>query len=247
MRVHYKRQARTPAVHEGCGASDASWQRVSFLFQRLLLIAALVAWCIALLILRHERWGTMAYTFLIWNLFLAIIPAVVALAVRRRSGPRFTPMQMLFTVLWLVFLPNAPYLVTDFVHLDSRPPVPLWFDIALLTSAAATGLFLAYSSVADVQHAITQAWGRAAGWLVAITSLVLSGLGIFFGRFLRWNSWDVVAKPSELIQRVARSGLDPLQHPRPIGVTVIYGAALILGYVALRGFAFIVRSEWPEE
>jgi uncharacterized membrane protein len=202
--------------------------------QRIALFGILMAWCAVMLALRIARSGTLSFRFLVWNLFLAAIPAVAAFmfaqAAKRDSS---IVIQGGWFVLWLAFLPNAPYILTDFVHLAPRPPVPLWYDIALLISYGGTGLLLGYVSVADVQGAITRKHGPAAGWSVALVAL-LSGFGIYVGRFLRWNSWDVFSKPGMIVGEIASRAGDPLAHPRTIGVTAVYGFGLAVGYVVLR-------------
>jgi len=153
-----------------------------------------------------------------------------------RSEYRRSPgiIRIAWFAAWILFLPNAPYIATDFVHLAPSPPVPLWFDVALILSCAATGLLLGFSSVAEVQAVITRSSGRATGWGVAVGALLLSGFGIYLGRFLRWNSWDALVRPKELARYVAPRASHPLSHPRTFAVTLIYGVGLVLGYVALR-------------
>lgn len=198
---------------------------------RLLLFTALLFWCGALLAVRIARSHTLAYGFLVWNLFLAFIPALAAmLFVYVRS--RFA--RAAWFVVWLGFLPNAPYIATDFIHLRTRPPVPLWFDVALLLSCAATGILFAFTSVADVQSVIAARWGKRIAWTFALAVLVLCGFGIYLGRFLRWNSWELATEPFAKMAYLAGSAAHPMSHPRTIAVTVIYGITLALGYVAYR-------------
>ncbi|MCC6651439.1 MAG: DUF1361 domain-containing protein [Candidatus Eisenbacteria bacterium] len=195
---------------------------------------ALILWCALLVAARAWRAGAPAYFFLCWNLFLAGVPAGASIlfAHECRPGGKQAGAAAWFAV-WLLFLPNAPYLVTDFIHLHARPPVPLWFDIALLTSFAGAGLLLGWGSVAEVHDALTRARGRAAGWSVAVAALLLSGYGIYLGRFLRWNSWDAFSRPGALLDVMTRHarGHDVYQ---PASVTLVYGAGLVLGYVAVR-------------
>ena len=198
---------------------------------RVLLFAALLCWCIALLAVRIVYSHSLAYAFVGWNLFLAVIPAVAAaLFVRARS----TFAKALTFVVWLAFLPNAPYIATDFVHLRMRPGVPLWFDVALLLSCAATGILLAFTSVADVQGVIAARYGQAIAWTFALAVLVLCGFGIYLGRFLRWNSWDLATEPFARMSYLAASATHPLAHPRTLAVTLIYGISLAIGYAAFR-------------
>jgi uncharacterized membrane protein len=191
-----------------------------------------------LLVLRVERSGSLQYLFLGWNLFLAWIPWLAGQAFRassRRRGSRL--LRLGWFGLWLLFLPNAPYIVTDLLHLAARPGIPLWYDLALLFSCAGTGLLLGYLSLLDVQSAVEERFGRATGWIVAAGALVLSGFGIYLGRFLRRNSWEVLTDPSGLFLDITERLLSPAAHPRTYGVTLIFGAGLLLGYVALHVLA----------
>lgn len=198
---------------------------------RALLFATLLLWCGALLAVRVVHSHSLTYAFLAWNLFLAVIPAVAAaLFVRAQSA--FA--RIASFIVWLAFLPNAPYIATDFVHLRVRPGVPLWFDVALLLSCAATGILLAFTSVADVQNVVAARYGRGIAWTFALGVLVLCGFGIYLGRFLRWNSWDLATEPFAKMNYLAGSALHPMSHPRTIGVTIIYGITLALGYAAFR-------------
>ncbi len=192
------------------------------MLQRTAAFVLLLAWCAALLTVRVWRAGSLMYLFLAWNLFLAAIPAFAA---ARLQYEKASWRQAGWLALWLAFLPNAPYIVTDFVHLRARPPVPLWFDIALLISCAATGLLLGYASVADVQRFIARKFGEATAWLCAASALVLSGAGIYLGRFLRWNSWDILANPIAIVLSI---------QPRVLSVTLVYGFGLVVGYLAFR-------------
>lgn len=199
------------------------------------MLVVLLAWC-AFLILGRWAWtGHRAYGFLAWNLVLAAVPAFASTMLgrgHRRSEPRAG--LWLWAALWLAFLPNAPYIVTDFVHFKYRPPVPLWFDIALMVSAAGTGLLLGYASTAEVQRVVSERRGSAMGWAVACGALLLSGFGIYLGRFLRWNSWDVVTSPDRLFGALAARAGDHSLPARTIAVTLIYGVGVMLGYLGLK-------------
>jgi uncharacterized membrane protein len=203
--------------------------------KRWAILGALLVWCAALIGLRIGRTQSFSYLFLAWNLFLAWIPLAAAQVFRAASRRRAAvSWQMGWLALWLLFLPNAPYLVTDLLHLKLRPPVPLWYDLVLLLSCAGTGLLLGYLSLHEVHTAVEERFGRVTGWSVAAGSLLLSGFGIYLGRFLRWNSWEVVTDPAGLFGDVSVRLLHPGLYPRAYGVTLFFGGGLLLGYAALR-------------
>lgn len=188
-------------------------------------LALLIAWCTALFAVRVMRSGTLKYAFLPWNLFLAAIPLYAAHMLQKQ---RSQAMQAVWFAMWLLFLPNAPYIVTDFVHLRQRPFIPLWYDIALLAFYAATGLLLGYASVADVQRWVAERFSETKAWICSAAALVLCGAGIYIGRFLRWNSWDALINPIEVMASI---------RGRVVSVTFVYGFGLLVGYLAFRAFA----------
>ncbi len=103
--------------------------------------------------------------------------------------------------LWLIFLPNAPYIITDLWHLDERRPVPMWYDIGMLATFAWTGLFLAIASLNAMQNIVRDYYGHIVSWLFAFAAIGATGFGIYLGRFMRINSWDVFFQPHDVLDR----------------------------------------------
>lgn len=202
--------------------------------KRLALIGALFFWCILLVVVRAQFTGNTFFTFLWWNLFLALVPLLGSSVFRGLNPKRHPIAALLALALWQLFLPNAFYILTDLVHLKLRPPVPLWYDLALILSCAGTGLLLGYLSLAEVHLTVERWFGRRAGWLAAIGSLSLSGFALYLGRFLRWNSWEAISNPHGLLVDVAGRLTNPQGAILTVGVTAIYGIGLILGYAAVR-------------
>ncbi|HEX6640526.1 MAG TPA: DUF1361 domain-containing protein, partial [Thermoanaerobaculia bacterium] len=158
------------------------------------------------------------------------------------NGAVLQPLQWACFATWLLFLPNAPYIMTDFLHLRDRPPIPLWYDMLLLLSCSGAGLLLGYSSVMIVQRVITRHYGVMAGWATALSALLLSAYGIYLGRFLRWNSWEALTEPLPLFKDIVSHIVNPLHHPKALAVTALFGIALCLGYIALD---VVAESERP--
>lgn len=186
------------------------------------------------------RWrysGFPFYLFLVWNLFLAWMPLAAAWMVLKLRGllPRLA-----VGSLWLLFLPNAPYILTDLLHLGRAPGAPLWFDLLLLLTYALTGLLLGFVSLAMLQNAVTGRYGQAAGWLFAISSLALSSYGVYVGRFLRWNSWDLLLRPGAVLGDTARL----LGDPRPWLFSLALAGLLSASYAL---FALLPRLLYPAE
>jgi uncharacterized membrane protein len=209
--------------------------------------------------------GTAGYRFMVWNLFLAWIPLALALPVRfsRARGRRGIVLVAALGLLWLLFFPNAPYLLTEFQHLhpdhavSARPVgllaavtpgrgVPLWYDVVLVLLFAWNGLLLGLVSLRLVQQAIAARAGAAWGWVTVFIVSVLSGFGVSIGRFQRWNSWDLFSRPAALISDVAGRVFNPLAHPRTTAVTVMFAAFLMLAYVTMLALAAVRDGHQPD-
>ena len=119
--------------------------------------------------------------------------------------------------LWLLFLPNAPYLLTDLIHLGSRDDAPLWFDLVLFSAFAWTGAFLGFLSIYLMQVVVRRTHGALLGWALVGGSLLASGFGIYLGRSLRWNSWDFVTSPGASPRRRVGARLRSALSPRTLG------------------------------
>ncbi len=178
----------------------------------LVLLGMRVAWT-------RER----AYLFLVWNLFLAWVPYGCAIAIRALHRRRLSGLALVpFFLIWLGFLPNAPYLVTDFVHLRFRVGAPLWFDAVMLAAFAWAGVGLGSASLRVCTHVVRVRAGSLA--VLAFTPLVAlaTGFGIYLGRFLRLNTWDVATKPGTVLVQTLSPLVDPFGHVHAWTVTLTF-------------------------
>ncbi|MEM1320009.1 MAG: DUF1361 domain-containing protein [Bacteroidota bacterium] len=176
--------------------------------------------------------GEATLLFLVWNLFLAWIPYLITLRLHRldqRYNSRILTGLLLMT--WLCFLPNAPYILTDLIHLRARPGIPVWYDLMVILSFAWTGLMLGYLSLNEVQHFMQQRISRGLSWLLTVGIIALSGFGIFLGRFLRWNSWDVLTNPFQLFEEIISVLFNPAPYAHPLGISALITLFLLLGYL----------------
>lgn len=176
-----------------------------------------------------------AYLFFVWNLFLAWLPWVLALPLAVLPSPKGRSWRTVpLFCAWLVFLPNAPYLVTDLIHLRPRGQIPFWFDGAMFFVFAWTGCVLGFASLSII-HARIERWlGAAWGWTFVFASALLTGFGLYLGRFLRWNSWDVIARPRVLIDDFADRVIAPRDHPMIVVFTVVFAAFFVAAYGSVR-------------
>ncbi|MBC8075783.1 MAG: DUF1361 domain-containing protein, partial [Chloroflexales bacterium] len=136
--------------------------------------------------------------------------------------------------LWLAFFPNAPYILTDFIHLPNmEAELPWWYNLGTLASFAVAGGLLALYSLRAMQRLVAAFLGRVAGWLFVGGAATLCGLGIYLGRVLRWNTWDLLIHPGPLMADVVDRMLHPRAHSQTLGVTLVFAALMLACYAAV--------------
>lgn len=163
-----------------------------------------------------------SYLWLNWNLFLALLPLLAVWCILR------TPwrwLQIILLLIWLGFLPNAPYLLTDFIHLENVGPSHLlWYD----------GLMMFVYSLAGVGSWLLSTFllARRFFWTHSIVFLisVLTGFGIYLGRYIRFNTWDMITHPTEILRTLFDVVIHPAQHEPVILMTGVYAIFLFFCY-----------------
>jgi len=198
----------------------------------LLLLGAI---CLGLSFFRVQYTHSRAFIFLNWNLFLAVIPWILSSITVLNEKWRSNKLLVAGTLFsWLVFFPNAPYILTDLFHLSAGAAMPIWFDLMLILSFAWTGLLAGFMSLWDIEQILQQHLAKRFIPFVSIFLLFASGFGIYLGRYLRWNTWDILHHPNGLIRDIAHRFLHPFDHPRTWGVTFFTGLFLSLVYISFR-------------
>jgi len=203
-------------------------------------LLAASAWCVLLLAVRKYEFGAAQYRYLLWNLALAWMPMLLALLLVAAYRLRRSALELIaLGGAWLLFLPNAPYILTDFIHLG---PDHRMYDTLLVGSFAFTGLALGFVSLLLVQLVVTRAAGALLGWAVAVGSLFFASVGIYLGRIVRLNSWDAVQRPHRLWE-LARFRLgDPFGNRYLIGFVILFCGFLTLAYAGFYGFTALLGS-----
>jgi uncharacterized membrane protein len=199
------------------------------------ILTASVLFSILLVFARVWRSHSLLYVSLIWNLLLAWIPYGISLVVIHKkrwfSSPAFF---YTATLLWLLFFPNAPYIITDLFHLEQKPVIPLWFDLLLIFSFAWNGLILGYLSLMTMENEMKQRLGIRISQLFVIVVIALGAYGVFLGRYLRWNSWDLFTNPFYLVWYMLRMIRHPLHFPGVWGMTLLLSTLTGLMYLTLK-------------
>lgn len=200
--------------------------------------------CLILFRIRTMLSDITDYAFLTWNLFLAWIPLGIAYFVTFAKKRRYVLLTVPFAaMLWLLFFPNAPYILTDLQHL-SRPrigEIPVWFDMLLINWFAWTGLLLGVFSLFMMHDIVRRSIGRIAGWIFVISVSALSGLGIYMGRFLRWNSWDLFFHPLTLLKELIQYALNPSMQA--IVFISVFSGFFVFIYITLYAFGLLFQEQ----
>jgi uncharacterized membrane protein len=192
-----------------------------------------LSFSLSLLLVRIILTGDLTYIFLAWNLFLAWIPFAIS--------QKFTGVNNGWKILflfgaWLLFLPNAPYIITDFLHLRQRPPIPYWYDILLLFSTALNGLMLGLASLLVVEKFLVHRYGNKISALLIFFSFFLCSFGIYIGRYLRWNSWDVITNPDDIAADILERVFNPFDHFGTWSVTFLFGSFFYVMFYSIKNF-----------
>ncbi len=140
---------------------------------------------------------------MVWNVFLAMLPLVFAKGLQTLKTGFRGPLAALLSLLWLFFFPNAPYTVTDFIHENwtslydtnrsgSAADFLLWVKFIQIGAGMLLSTLCGLLSLYIVHRLVLAQKGkRAAGGILA-AAFLLGGYGIYIGRYLRFNSWDVL-------------------------------------------------------
>ncbi len=170
-----------------------------------------IGFALLLLLFRIKLTHSYFYLFLVWNLFLAGIPYAITQVFKMNSKLRSSKiMSFLGFGFWLLFLPNSPYIITDLVHLQPDYSNLMWLDIFLIFVFAFNGLLLGLLSIMDMYSLISERYGERIAKYTIFQTCLLSGYGIYLGRFLRFNSWDITTKPKTLLLEIVHSAYDPM-------------------------------------
>ncbi|MCI5082043.1 MAG: DUF1361 domain-containing protein [Saprospiraceae bacterium] len=215
-----------------------------------ILLALNTLFCFSLLFYRHYEVGVdllaydsisaikqergLTFLFLVWNLFLAWVPYFLSLLIWYLSQKGWSLISLSpILLVWLLFFPNAAYIITDFLHLRYRAPIPMWYDLLLIFSFAWTGLVLSHVSLRHIHELLLQYFNELVSWLLIIACLALTGFGIFVGRFQRWNSWDILSHPMHIVEDMMAVLLQPTDHLRTFGLAVVLFVFLLIFYISL--------------
>ena len=186
-----------------------------------------------------------AFGYLPWNLLLAWFPLVLALWLEHTLHRSLWSswFALLVTVLWLAFLPNTFYMISDLVHIQEAGAVDLLYDVVMFSSFILNGVMLGYLSLFIVHWELARRLSARTAFLLVEFVLLLCSFAIYVGRELRWNTWDIVANPSSLLFDVSDRVINPREHPQAFTTTLSFFVLLSSLYIILWYVARVARTQ----
>lgn len=183
-----------------------------------------------LLLVRIKITGEFFLLFLVWNLFLASIPLLLSFWLQKNT--HLKKWQLLFwSVVWILLLPNAPYILTDFIHLQLSNGITIIIDILVISSFAISGLLFYIHSLAQMEKLFHRHFSKQFRVFIVFLIPFLCGFGIYLGRFLRWNSWSLLQNPQAIVSDVFNTLLFPLENKLAWAVTLLFGFGLRINMI----------------
>ena len=191
--------------------------------------------CFAFSIFRFVYTDTKVFLHLNWKLFLAFLPWLFStILIIYPKFQKNIPALLALVFSWLLFFPNALYILTDLFHLQLDTTMPKWFDLMLILSFAWVGLLFGFMSLWDIEKIIGQWIKRDLMPLVSFGLLFLGSFGVYMGRYLRWNSWDIITEPFNIFYDISDRILNPFHHKGTWGMTLFMFIFLSMMYWSFR-------------
>lgn len=201
-------------------------------------VGLISALCLSLLVGRLIISGTSRYIFIPGNLALAWLALLFAwLLVKELKTQKWLRWQNIaLTVLWLIFLPNTWYVLTDFLHVYATGEISELYDIVMMSTLVMSGFILGFTSLYLVHQELRKRLSEQKSAVLVGLVILLASFGIYLGRVLRWNTWDVITNPSGIILNVSDRIIDPFGHPRAFNVTALLFVLICSVYFAIWNF-----------
>jgi uncharacterized membrane protein len=207
------------------------------------LLALSIGFTLILLTARIIYTSQLTYLFYPWNIFLALVPLYFS---NRLNGfNKLNAKSIALLAVWLLFFPNAPYIITDIFHFYKRPGVPQWYDLVLVLCAAWVGMAAGFISLLQVEGFVKRCTGKSMNVFITAALLFAASVGIYIGRYLRLNSWDVVAKPGRLARFAFQYTFHPVGQIKAWAFTLVCTMLLVLIYNGIKSMAGIATQQQP--
>jgi uncharacterized membrane protein len=206
------------------------------------LLITSVGFGLLLLLARIAYTGKIMFAFLVWNLFLAFVPYFLSYQLSIR--PWWIANKWKFAavfMVWLLFIPNSFYILTDLFHLYDGHNVPRWFDLLLIISYAWNGLMMGIMSVRHLEKIVGAIWLYRFEGLFVFPIMWLNALGVYIGRYMRFNSWDLFSNPFQLVMDIIKVLIHPVNYISAWGMIMSFTFFLSIFYMTIKRMS---RSVW---
>ena len=201
--------------------------------EKLLILSA--SFSFLLLAIRIVATEHFVFAFLPWNLFLAFIPYYLVRWLIKNPGWIENRLKFIFAfAVWLLFIPNSFYILTDLYHLELSQDSPRWFDLTLIFSFAWNGLLLGIISVRRMEIIVGLFLKNKNILFFLYPVMWLIAFGIYIGRYLRFNSWDVLINPFSLFAEIVEMFIRPAKYTYAWGMIFCFSIFITLVYLSIK-------------
>jgi len=197
-------------------------------------IIILIILSLFLNIFRIIIWGKFSFIYILWNIFLAILPFIVSSSLLNANNNKglTNTIFIICGFIWLLLIPNAPYIITDFIHIGEVRAVPALYDSFLIFSSALTGLLLGMYSINHIEVILKTRYSKKISSIIMMLTIFIISFGMYLGRFLRFNSWDVFARPEAFFLGVKEIFTNINNLVEALLYTILFFFFILLTYIS---------------
>ncbi|NVN96947.1 DUF1361 domain-containing protein [Candidatus Nomurabacteria bacterium] len=195
-------------------------------------IVYLLSLAVFLNILRIFLFGSTTFVYMFWNIFLASVPFFISLFLLGRTNKDniTKPIFIIGFIFWFLFLPNAPYVITDFIHLGRIHAVPVMYDMFLLFASASVSLLMGLYSIHHMEKMLLLKFTRKIANIIIIVTIFFASFGVYLGRYLRFNSWDLFISHNSLISSICKVFTQSNAYANVYGYTLLFFIFIYISY-----------------
>ncbi len=199
-------------------------------------ILILLLLAVALNTLRIVIFHSNSFIYLFWNIFLAILPFIISSILLWYANKKklIMPVLVVGGIIWLLLFPNAPYIVTDLIHIGQGKSMLVLYDTVLLFSSAWLGLMLGMYSLSHIHEIIKARFSPMVASITFVLIILFTSFGIYLGRFLRFNSWDVFINPVLFFNNIWKVFAQPKDHSEAYLFTALFAFFIFMSYRILK-------------
>lgn len=187
-------------------------------------------------ILRVFLFGNTAFLYILWNILLAFIPFFISsiLLLRTNKENIIKPFFIIGFILWFIFLPNAPYVITDFIHLGRIHSVPVMYDIFLLFASAWVSLLMGLYSLLHMEKILLLRFTKKITDIIIVIIIFFTSFGVYLGRYFRFNSWDLFTSHRSLVSTIWDIFTQSNNYINVYSYTILFFFFIYISYISFK-------------